>query len=194
MMSSITSSNTPSQYDTASQWPNDSSTPTLAQPIPPSQPPEIPSALTLVHKNKYILFEVTKKADFLEWHAKTIWSFKHQQRHSEQAIRIAWGHRKQSKVWDFLFEVADKQDGTPKILCRRCDKILQHPAGKGKSGTNLTRTGVTHLKNHLQSQQCIQASHRANLPQISWAQYNTDSRAVLSHILPQFYTHSTNRQ
>jgi hypothetical protein len=176
----VASSNADSLYEFPTE------TPTSAQPIPPSQPIEIPSTLTLVHNNKYILFETTKKAEFLEWHTKTIWYYKQEQRPSKQVTRIAWGHRKQSKIWDQLCEVADKKDGTPKILCRRCDKILQHPAGKGKSSTNSSRTGTSHLKNHLQSDHCMQASRRANLRPITWARHDTESRAVPSHVLLQF--------
>jgi hypothetical protein len=61
---------------------------------------------------------------------------------------MQWDAEHIAKIWKDFEQVAQITDGSPKIMCKRCCKILEHPqtplqGGKGLHGTS---TMIKHLK------------------------------------------------
>jgi hypothetical protein len=46
-----------------------------------------------------------------------------------------WDSAHHTPIWEKYDQVASAQDGTPKIMCRRCTKILEHPYSIGQKCT-----------------------------------------------------------
>lgn len=55
---------------------------------------------------------------------------------------MRWDARQQSDVWKYFDLVAKADDGAPKVICKRCKRVLDHPQQHG----NGTAAMVKHLK------------------------------------------------
>jgi hypothetical protein len=91
----------------------------LRPPLPP--PPPLPPSLQRVSPDRrktYILYTDMTKNDFVAWWLKTDFGRKK---------RMRWDARQQSDVWKYFDQVAKGDDGEPKVICKRCMKVLDHP-------------------------------------------------------------------
>lgn len=57
-----------------------------------------------------------------------------------------WHSKKSSSVWTSYEQVANAKTGLPKAACRRCGRLLLHPATKN--------TGTSNLQYHIKHSQC----------------------------------------
>jgi hypothetical protein len=128
-----------------SQTTSSSQTTSLSQTSPSHS--EIPAGLELVSrsggKDKFILYPLTDDAVFQIWWNQT----PHGRLLKQQGRKQKWGEsRRNSSWWTHFAEGATFPQGRPKIRCKYCSRLLEHPYVKN--------TGTTAMKNHLKSINC----------------------------------------
>jgi hypothetical protein len=108
----------------------------------PSNLLPIPSSLTRVGPNRrkaYVLYDDMAYKEWVDWWLQTDYG---------QKSKLSWDSNRNSNIWSNFDQVACTKDGAPKVMCKRCLKILEHPhslspSGKGYHGTS---TMLKHLK------------------------------------------------
>ena len=108
----------------------------------PSNLLPIPHSLTRVgpdRRKAYVLYDNMAYEEWVEWWLQTDYG---------QKSKISWDSNRNSNIWSNFDQVAYTKDGAPKVMCKRCSKILEHPhsplpSGKGYHGTS---TMLKHLK------------------------------------------------
>ncbi len=115
------------------------------------------------------------KSEFETWFQNTTWSKRNSILSDKERKTIYWGSQKSAYSWAYYCEGADRSNGQPKVICTRCDEILNHPAFNGTSG----------LDKHIQSSACQRASKSKGFTQLAI----TDGfrKAVTTRILPEYY-------
>jgi hypothetical protein len=103
--------------------------------------PVVPSSLTRVGPNRkkaYVLYSNMEHNEWVEWWLQTEFGKK---------SKINWDSDRQG-VWAYFHQVAHGLDGAPKVMCKRCEKILEHPHTPitGNKGYHGTSTMAKHLK------------------------------------------------
>jgi hypothetical protein len=91
----------------------------------------LPSSLQRVGGRKeYALWTDINKTEFIEWWLTTQYATT-----SPYTKRVRWDRKGQSsKVWSYFNQIANIQNGTPMVICKRCDMILTHPVQNGTTG------------------------------------------------------------
>ncbi|KAJ5853100.1 hypothetical protein N7534_005643 [Penicillium rubens] len=115
----------------------------------PAIPSSIPLCLTRVGPNRvknYLLYDEMVHNEWLE----TGYGKKH---------NIPWDATHQSTTWNDFHQVANISDGAPKVMCKRCGQILEHPnfVRETKDGRK-PRQGTSTMKTHLKTAACVKAS------------------------------------
>lgn len=83
------------------------------------------------------------RREFVEWWLKTEYG---QKQDIQRSIR--WdSNLKKSDVWSSFDQVAHAKTGEPKVMCKRCQNVIIHPAHR--------RAGCSPMKTHLASAVCI---------------------------------------
>jgi hypothetical protein len=78
---------------------------------------------------QWALWTEMTKAKFIEWWLTTQYGIK------PEAKRIRWDKKgRLSDIWTHFDQIANIHTGKPKIVCKRCDMILEHPVLNGTSG------------------------------------------------------------
>jgi len=116
-------------------------------------PPPIPTSLTRVGlglKKIWILYEMDKKTEFIEWWLQTL--SRREAPKDKKKFRFETDGNK-AEVWKHFDQVAHHTSGEPKVMCRRCSKTLDHPAWTG-NGTNS-------MRRHWDSDKCLKSLTRA---------------------------------
>lgn len=106
------------------------------QPLAPPLP--VPTSLQRACPDRittYVIYSEMAKDDFVSWWLQTDYGRKKQ---------IRWNARQQSDVWKNFDQVANAKDGTPRVMCKRCKKVLDHPQ-QHRNG-NGTSAMIKHLK------------------------------------------------
>ena len=96
----------------------------------PPIPPPIPSTLERVGPQKqknYLLWTEMVNNEFVAWWLNTEFG--------SQMKRNIFENKRQAECWKHFHQVASIQDGSPKVMCKICDQILNHPAN-GHRGTS----------------------------------------------------------
>jgi hypothetical protein len=101
-------------------------------------------------------FEDTYEDAFRIWHITTRWFESQAELDKKKQKKINWGKKKNAIEWPYFDEGALQSDGTPKIICIRCRKILAHPTLNGTSG----------MSTHLSSEECRKSSKAQGLVQL----------------------------
>lgn len=125
-----------------SQRTEESSDPEFLQ---PSLPPAIPPSLDRVgsdHRKLWILYKEMVHNDWVSWWLETDFGKK---------SNIKWSSSHSSPVWDNFHQVAHSSNGAPKVMCKRCGAILEHPytevEGKKKGKPTVDDAGPKTKKN-----------------------------------------------
>jgi len=101
-------------------------------------------------KKQYIVYSRANADAFNAWWETTPWA-KGNDAKGDNKVNICWHSKaRTSKVWDGFKQVAEKQSGTPKVVCILCYTALEHPQAKN--------TGTTSMKCHLQTSNCRKRS------------------------------------
>ncbi|KAJ5249580.1 hypothetical protein N7524_011896 [Penicillium chrysogenum] len=114
-------------------------------------PPLIPSSLDRVGPDRrklFVLYTDMANDDFVNWWLQTDFGKKK---------GIHWEtSRHQSDVWQYFEQVASSGDGAPKIMCKRCHKVLEHP--------QISRNGTSTMRTHIKGITCQQTMGNNGAP------------------------------
>jgi len=131
--------------------------PSRVAPIPPSLERICPD-----RTSAYLVYSNMTKDDFVNWWLQTDFG---------QKKPIRWDARQQSDVWKHFDQVAKASDGMPKVMCKRCKKVLDHPQQHGN--------GTTAMIKHLKGIGC-RGTNGHNIKQFF-------HEVILSYIMISFY-------
>lgn len=116
-------------------------------------PPVVPSSLTHVgpdRRKAYVLYDKMSHNDWVEWWLQTDYGSK---------SNIRWDSNHQSAVWTHFNQVAHSTNGVPKVMCKRCGVILEHPSNlASKDESKRQRQGTSTMAKHLKSAACQRAT------------------------------------
>jgi hypothetical protein len=116
-------------YDTSSYGQLTPTSTPIVQPSPRSVP--IPPNLERVGPTKkdqpFILWTEEMNDDFCEWWLKTEFG--------ARTKRNIFESKRTAECWKHFHQVAAISDGTPKVMCKTCNQLLNHPAD-GHRGTS----------------------------------------------------------
>lgn len=152
-LSLITHSNCPATPSTSRQVDSFS----FVQPFVPSSvapdPPERFQRVGPGRRGQFFLYNVMNHTDWVDWWLETDYG--------SNNSKIAWEsqHGSASETWKQLEQVAHTGNGSPKVMCKRCDAILEHPyATKKDANGKIGRHGTTTTTCHLQTLACQKAT------------------------------------
>ena len=90
--------------------------------------PPVPSSLESIRPDRitiYVVYSKIMSDDYVQWWLQTDFGRKK---------RMRWDSRHSSDVWDHFDQVTRASDGAPKVMCKHCKAILDHPGlGNGTS-------------------------------------------------------------
>jgi hypothetical protein len=120
----------------------------------PNNPHLVPPSFTRVgpdRRKAFVLYDVMEHTEWVDWWLQTDYGGK---------SKIHWDTARQATIWSSFHQVAQITDGAPKVMCKRCEKILEHPhsIGPGQRGYQGTSTMAKHLK----SASCQRSTGRKN--------------------------------
>ena len=101
---------------------------------------------------QFFLYDAMNHTDWVNWWLETDYGSKN---------KIAWEsqHGSASETWKQFEQVAHTATGNPKVLCKRCDAILEHPyTTKKDANGRVGRHGTTTITRHLQTSACQKAT------------------------------------
>lgn len=118
----------------------------------PAVPSQIPSSLTRVGPGRvknYLLYDQMTHNEWVSWWLETGFGKK---------VNIPWDATHQSTTWNDFHQVAHSSDGAPKVMCKRCGQILEHPNFIREKDGRKQRQGTSTMKTHLKTIACTKAS------------------------------------
>jgi len=117
----------------------------------------IPDCIEMSPCGNFAMFHHSTRVPFIAWFHTTAW-YKDQP-HSQ--VPLFTSYPKASLLWETFDEIAHKDSGQCKLLCRKCQKVIEHPRTRNQGGTS-------GMQSHLQSSQCQKsAPHSGQQSQIS---------------------------
>jgi hypothetical protein len=128
----------------------------------PAIPLTAPPIFTRVgpdRRKAYVLYDQMSHSDWVAWWLQTDYGKK---------SRLHWDSNHQSSVWDHFHQVAHSTDGSPKVMCKRCGVVLEHPSVvvTSKDGRQ-HRQGSSTMTKHLQTVSCRKASSKGKAAEIT---------------------------
>jgi hypothetical protein len=120
----------------------------------------IPSSLKRVgpdRRKNYVLYDRTMHSEWVDWWLET---------GCGKISKIRWDANHQAESWQHFDQVADSSDGQPKVMCKRCGLILEHPSStRTPGGTNRhgTSTLIKHLRTTAYQQRARNSQQGANI-------------------------------
>jgi hypothetical protein len=131
--------------------------------IQPTQPLEPPPHLQRVGPKRvksWILYTEMDRQDFVKWWLMTRYG---SELNGGPRKRIKWdGVACHSEGWKHFDQVADITTGLPKIMCRRCATLLDHPQHKPNGTTSMNR----HRRSEYCKKRALQEQSQSNIPDI----------------------------
>lgn len=121
----------------------------------PQPPQTIPSSFQRVgptRRKGYLLYNIMMHSEWVDWWIETDYG---------KISKIRWDAAHQSEHWKQFDQVADAVTGQPKVMCRRCGIILEHPSSFLRPGGK-TRHGTSTLMKHLQTNGCQKRAKNGN--------------------------------
>jgi hypothetical protein len=123
----------------------------------------IPSSLQCIgsgHKKPWVLYDEMAHNDLVSWWLETDFGKK---------SHINWSSSHLSDVWEDFVQIANSSNGAPKVMCKRCGKILEHPYSQTKSnrtsqtpvdGSKAKKNiqGLSTMSKHLRTATCVNAA------------------------------------
>ena len=115
----------------------------------PSLPPPIPDNLQRVGPNRikqYVLQTIEDNTDFT---AQQIYTYFRKQK------KVKWDRKHSAEYQGKFDQVADIRNRKPYIICRNCNRVLNHPGA--------SRGGTSSINKHIEGVNCRNASRRLNI-------------------------------
>lgn len=120
----------------------------------PNDPPPIPSSFTRVgpHRRKaFILYDKMTHNEWVDWWLQTDYGRK---------SKIKWDSNRNTEIWNSYHQVAHSVDGAPKVMCKRCGKILEHPYSLSPNGIGKAQYhGTSTIQKHLKTAGCLRSEN-----------------------------------
>lgn len=117
-------------------------------------------------RKNWVLYEPENSMEFLIWWAKTEYG---QVLNSEGRSRIKWSIESHyAEVWRHFDQVADILTGRPKVICKSCSTLLDHPQHK--------KHGTSTMGKHQKSKSCRKGQKRTHRQTL---ETNTIQKALL---------------
>ena len=115
----------------------------------------IDSALQ-VHPGGYIFYTFNTSQKFNEWWLQTEYGAGVAAGSDRRYMNPNWDSSgRTAEAWSLFHEAAERVTGRPKIICKLCDEVLEHPNNKN--------AGSSGLKIHIESKGCKKKAHMRGL-------------------------------
>jgi len=136
----------------------------------------IPSLFKCVgpdRRKAYVLYDNMMNTEWVEWWLET---------DCGKTSKINWDANHQSTIWKEFYQVANSSDGAPKVMCKRCGLILEHPSSLLRPGGK-TRHGTSSLIRHRTTAACLKAASGAQTTGITKFLRDTVSSFLFKKII-----------
>lgn len=108
-------------------------------------------ALIFQENDEYIKSTLSTKDQFGVWWWQTTIGQSVKTKSSTKIKDPLWAKKavpgKQADTWEEFIQLASTVEGLPRIACKRCNKILDHP-------TALSNSSTSNMKKHLKTSEC----------------------------------------
>jgi hypothetical protein len=115
----------------------------------------IPSSLERVkdQTKSWVRYTSMTKDDFVNWWLHTQYGSK------PEAKRVSWDKTGYSSdMWPFFDQIAHSSTGQPKVICKQCNKMYDHPT--------YTTNGTNGPRRHWKKGKCKPEAKQANIQQL----------------------------
>jgi hypothetical protein len=112
----------------------------------------VPSSLTLVgpgRRKPFVRYDQEMHTEWVNWWLETEYG---------KSSKIRWDSNHQTDTWQQFHQVANVSDGAPKVMCKRCGQILEHPYSLRSGST--ARHGTSTMLRHIKSASCLRSSQK----------------------------------
>ncbi|KAJ6086552.1 hypothetical protein N7467_005466 [Penicillium canescens] len=117
-----------------------------------TQPSSILRQVGPDRRKRWILYETAQEDEFLPWWLETEYG---QQLNGGGRSRMKWSVMSHSaEAWEYFDQVAELSSGRPKVICRACSTLLDHPQHKSH--------GTSAMGKHQRSISCRKGKKRAS--------------------------------
>ncbi|KAG0160749.1 hypothetical protein PDIDSM_8279 [Penicillium digitatum] len=87
--------------------------------------------------------------DFVDWWLETDYGRK---------SKLKWDSNRHTEIWNSYHQVAQGIDGAPKVMCKRCGKILEHPYTLSPNSTGKAQYhGTSTIQKHRKTAGCLRS-------------------------------------
>jgi hypothetical protein len=124
-------------------------------------------------RKAYVLYDNMMNTEWVEWWLET---------DCGKTSKINWDANHQSTIWKEFYQVANSSDGAPKVMCKRCGLILEHPSSLLRPGGK-TRHGTSSLIRHRTTAACLKAASGAQTTGITKFLRDTVSSFLFKEII-----------
>ncbi|KAJ5740168.1 hypothetical protein N7493_000040 [Penicillium malachiteum] len=105
---------------------------------PDISPPPLPFTRVGPDRRKsYFLYDMAMHTEWVEWWLQTDYG---------RQSKIHWEAARQAPIWENFDQVAQIIDGAPKVMCKRCNRVLEHASSTCQNGYQGTSSMAKHLK------------------------------------------------
>lgn len=111
--------------------------------------PSFPASFTRVGPGRtkdFLLYDNMAHTDWVDWWLQTDFG---------QKSNLKWDTNRNADIWTHFDQVASHKDGAPKVMCKRCTRILEHPAATLPNGKTLY--GTSTMSKHIKTSACQKA-------------------------------------
>ncbi|KAG0160396.1 hypothetical protein PDIDSM_7924 [Penicillium digitatum] len=72
--------------------------------------------------------------------------------------KLKWDSNRHTEIWNSYHQVAQGIDGAPKVMCKRCGKILEHPYTLSPNSTGKAQYhGTSTIQKHRKTAGCLRS-------------------------------------
>lgn len=111
--------------------------------------PEIFDRISPDRRRTFIVYNNMAHSDWVEWWLDTDFGKK---------SKLRWDANHQSGIWEYFHQVAQDTDGQPKVVCKRCCAILEHPSSPLRNNGGSARHGTSTMAKHIKTSACQKAA------------------------------------
>jgi hypothetical protein len=119
-------------------------------------PPDLFTRVGPDRRKAFVLYNSMTHTDWVDWWLQTDFG---------QKSNLKWDTNRNSDIWSHFDQVAACKDGAPKVMCKNCARILEHPASILPNGRSLY--GTSTLLKHLKTAACqkVKANRKEDISQ-----------------------------
>ncbi|CAG8360902.1 unnamed protein product, partial [Penicillium salamii] len=122
----------------------------------PNAPLPIPPSLTCVgpdRQKSFVLYNTMVHSEWVDWWLETEYGAK---------SKIKWDSQRHTAIWDNYHQVAHITNGAPKVMCKRCSKVLEHPYTPSACGEKINYHGTSTMQKHLKTAACLRSVNKSS--------------------------------